>query len=1353
MKALVAKDSHRVSRPQRAQRHATLTDGDRVQRANVRNILNNGDVQAKLTIGQPNDSYEQEADRVADHVVAGQPAPGISAISSPSSLARKADDQATEPQAAANDELAEEQKGPEEESGLYLLQPTMAAGAADGEDDESVQPKLIQRQAEEEEEPVQAKLIQRQAAEEEEPVQAKLIQREAKEEDEPVQAKLIQRQAAEEEEPVQAKLIQREVAEEEEPVQAKLIQKQEEEEDQQVQAKASAAAASAAVASKSGGSPMRPDVRGKLEASMGTDLSEVRVHEGGSASAAAKSINARAFTHQNDIWLGAGESQSDLHLMAHETTHVLQQGGVARRKPVDISQVEPRVQRWWNPIDALGNAANVVSNAVGSAVEFVGDAAGNVLGFIRDKALEFVQEIPGYSLFTVVLGRDPITDQAVARNGRNFIEAGLDIIPNGGELKQKLQENGKLEEAAAWLDEQINVLDIDPASLARQLGQFWDSLGAGDLMDPGGALSRLLAIVRGPIERILRFAMELAAVFLKFIKDALVSRLVEYARTIRGYPLLTVILGKDPFSEEPVERSTENIIHGFMSLMDGGEEQFQEMKQTGAIERMSTRIEVALAALNFTWEFIRGLFVTAWESFGLPDLANPFDAFQRVVALFTEPISRLFNFVVAVIRMVIEVALQLMHFPITLISNIITKSMQAIDNIKRDPIGFLKNLLRAVKTGFVKFFDNIVQHLINGVTGWLFGQLEDAGITPPPDLSFQSILGLVMQILGITMDKIFKKLAEKIGQEKVDKIKGMMDKLTGIWAFVSDVMTRGPVAIWEYIQEKLSDLWGIVLESVRNWVITKIVTQVTAKLLSMLDPTGIMAVVNGFIAFYNAVQSFIQYLTEMLQVVNSFVEGVAEIAAGSVESAANFLENAMGRAMPVIIGFLANQVGLGALGRRIGEMIERVQGMVDEGLDWLIDKAVSAGTAFLNMARSGAAAVTKRISNWWGARQSADTRDGKHHQIEFRGTGAGAELIIRSTPKPYSQYLDEVKAANSLTEDQIAPAKQKARQIEAEKSRNVPEDQKETQAQNIQGLVDELAQLTKVLPLDASTGTNTAPVYGPLRNGFGTLARVAYLESPHDHGSGPSVGNTPEFDAINLRRQGGGSYYVKGHLLNENLGGPGSTWSNLTPISQAANGAHKNEFENRVKMAVNGKKKGYSDVKVGGMREFLVQANYGRVADEGMIGRLLGTDDEISGVGDKDRADLARILRAEQYVPTSLTCSVQLQDASGSQLPPISGLPILNDIQYGQLGQYALGPSSRTRYVLAEHIDFSNEDISSATAELRQLNGIDEQRARRIYEALNQSGRIRNYVSDIGVSKAELEAANPRYRITGGTKS
>jgi hypothetical protein len=92
--------------------------------------------------------------------------------------------------------------------------------------------------------------------------------------------------------------------------------------------------ASQAIASKGAGEPLNAGTRSTLESGLGSDLSDVRVHDDSTAHSAADALNARAFTHQNDIWLGRGESQTDTRLMAHEATHVVQQTGSLQRQVV-----------------------------------------------------------------------------------------------------------------------------------------------------------------------------------------------------------------------------------------------------------------------------------------------------------------------------------------------------------------------------------------------------------------------------------------------------------------------------------------------------------------------------------------------------------------------------------------------------------------------------------------------------------------------------------------------------------------------------------------------------------------------------------------------------------------------------------------------------------------------------------------------------------------------------------------------------------------------------------------------------------------------------------------------------------
>jgi len=91
------------------------------------------------------------------------------------------------------------------------------------------------------------------------------------------------------------------------------------------------AAAEQAVAGRGAGAPMAPAVQGPIESALGADLSHVRVHDDGAARDAASALQARAFAHGSDIWLGPGESPHDLGLMAHEATHVVQQAGGVQR--------------------------------------------------------------------------------------------------------------------------------------------------------------------------------------------------------------------------------------------------------------------------------------------------------------------------------------------------------------------------------------------------------------------------------------------------------------------------------------------------------------------------------------------------------------------------------------------------------------------------------------------------------------------------------------------------------------------------------------------------------------------------------------------------------------------------------------------------------------------------------------------------------------------------------------------------------------------------------------------------------------------------------------------------------------
>lgn len=83
------------------------------------------------------------------------------------------------------------------------------------------------------------------------------------------------------------------------------------------------------------GRPMEPDLRQDMEQRFGHDFSRVRVHSDSVAEQSAEDVNAHAYTVGHNIVFGAGRFVPGTHLgrrlLAHELSHVVQQGGGGRK--------------------------------------------------------------------------------------------------------------------------------------------------------------------------------------------------------------------------------------------------------------------------------------------------------------------------------------------------------------------------------------------------------------------------------------------------------------------------------------------------------------------------------------------------------------------------------------------------------------------------------------------------------------------------------------------------------------------------------------------------------------------------------------------------------------------------------------------------------------------------------------------------------------------------------------------------------------------------------------------------------------------------------------------------------------
>ncbi|MGB5636775.1 MAG: DUF4157 domain-containing protein, partial [Waterburya sp.] len=276
-------------------------------------------IQAKLTIGQPGDKYEQEADRVAEQVMR-MPEPGTPAAA----ITRPIISPVVQRMCSECEEELQRQPMEEEEDKEEMVQAKPIAGLTT---------QFIQRQGVESEE------------EEEDALQMKPLANQI--------TPLIQRQSEpseeEDEETVQTKLVSHQVW--------SLVQRQaeatEEEGTKTIQTPGELT---------SGGAPLPTSLQKFYEPRMGYDLSSVRMHTGFDAKQRSADIQAHAFTYKNHIWLGHQQPLSPSFVLAHELAHVVQQNQPKRlasqgndnsesQNRVETQSLQPLVQRnfYWAP--------------------------------------------------------------------------------------------------------------------------------------------------------------------------------------------------------------------------------------------------------------------------------------------------------------------------------------------------------------------------------------------------------------------------------------------------------------------------------------------------------------------------------------------------------------------------------------------------------------------------------------------------------------------------------------------------------------------------------------------------------------------------------------------------------------------------------------------------------------------------------------------------------------------------------------------------------------------------------------------------------------------------------------------
>jgi hypothetical protein len=855
--------------------------------------------------------------------------------------------------------------------------------------------------------------------------------------------------------------------------------------------------------SMAGGSPLPGGLRGFMEPRFCADFSKVMVHTGENSARLSSQLNARAFTIGNHIFFGRDAFDTESHegreLVAHELTHTIQQGGTGRRIGSEgvMHQSPVMVQR-------LG----------------VSDA----LDYFADKA----NMIPGFRVFTIILGLNPINMSRVEGSAANILRALVEFIPGGGLIVQALDNHGIFDRVAAWVRQEIRSLGVTGSGIRQALINFLNSLNWRDVFHLGSVWDRAKRIFTDPIDRIISFARRIVTTVIRFIKEAILRPLARLAEGTRGYDLLKAVLGQDPITGEAVPRTADTLIGGFMKLI-GQEEIWNNMRRANAVARAWAWFQGAMASLIGFVRQVPSLFIQALASLELVDIVLVPRAFIKVGRVFAGFLGRFISWAGSAVWNLLEIIFEVVA-PRAV--PYLKRAAGAFRTILRNPIGFVANLVRAGRFGFQQFAGNILTHLRNSLVQWLTGTLGPT-IYIPRAFEIREIIKFVLSVLGLTWQNIRQKLVRAVGERAVAALETGLD-------IVVALVREGPAAAWEKIKEQLSNLKELVIDEVMAFVRTRIVQAAVTRLLGMLSPAG--AFIQAIIAIYNTIMFFIERLQQIIQVATSFIDSIAAIAGGMIISAANRVEQTLAGLLTLAISFLARIAGLGRVADAVMNVINRVRAPIDRALDRVVQWVVDRGRKLLSRLLGGDpnAPPQERLN------AAMDEAVGAVNRLGGSAVGQVAlrPVLLGIRTRHNLQSLEAIaEGGRWVIEGRLNPTSRRAT------SKLIAEG---TGADNFRSRI-----------------TYHAP--DPRRGGKRMVADP--LGPDHPTGTKPSsVGAPPIWASVNERRNGR-RLYVLGHLLNMRLGGSGDIMSNLTPITFSANATHEARAESGLKDRVNRERK------------------------------------------------------------------------------------------------------------------------------------------------------------------------------------
>lgn len=356
----------------------------------------------------------------------------------------------------------------------------------------------------------------------------------------------------------------------------------------------------------------------------------------------------------------------------------------------------------------------------------------------------------------------------------------------------------------------------------------------------------------------------------------------------------------------------------------------------------------------------------------------------------------------AVIRLLLEAVLKVVGIEPETFYGFIGRAEDMFKRILDNPGAVVSNLLKAVTQGIQSFADNFSTHLQRGIIGWLAGTLG-SNLQIPTDFSLLGVLDLARQIMGLTLQFIRRIAVRLIGEENVERIEA-------IFEYVQTLITGGWSALFEQITESLGNVRDMVMEQIKEFLVTRLILAAITKLATLFNPIG--AIVQLVLTIWNIFTFLRENLQRLIQIVQTIVDSLSQIVQGVIGEAANSIETVLANLLPVAISFLANLLGIGGIANRVRRIIDGLRDRIENAIVNFIRRIASR---FTGRGRGSETSHSPESTEEEGSEETSDSVANIHIDFdigtedhEINNQENSYELIMSSsTPTRLSSHADQ----------------------------------------------------------------------------------------------------------------------------------------------------------------------------------------------------------------------------------------------------------------------------------------------------------------------------------------------------------